>query len=258
MPISLRFLSRPLALLVLLLPLLAGCGIDKTAVEPTFGGPELYPLEVGTYRIFAVQDTVWQARVPTASSFQFREVVAEEFENAPSTPAQPSRSYRIVRARRADATQPWVEDSVFVLTPLPNALLLSRNNTRTVELLFPARPGRRWNRFAFDVRELGGGSGLPDSLNREYRQLGEALSLPPPGGQSRRYEQTVRTYDNDEDDALYLATFEQVYAAGEGPVLRRRRRYFRFFTDAQGSSVLIDGVYNGSSRRETLLERGRL
>lgn len=251
-----RPLTVPALLLTLLTALLSGCGLDKTSPEPTFGGPELYPLEVGTYRIYAVQDTTWQVRRPTASSFQFREVVTEAFNNAESTPQRPARSYRVVRARRPNASQPWVEDSVFVLTPLPNALLLSRSNVRTIELLFPVRAGRRWNRFAFDVRELGSGSGQSDSLNREYRRPGEPLSLTLPGGLSRRYEQTVRTYDNDEDDAYYLATQEQVYAPGEGLVLRRRRRFF--FTDGNGASLPETGVYSGFSRREMLLERGRL
>lgn len=247
------FPRRPLIarLALAALSLLAGCGPD-TAAEPTFGSTELYPLRVGTYRIFAVADTVWRENRPTISTYQQREVVADSFPGPANQLGQPSLSYRVVRARRASAAQAWMEDSVFVLTPLPQALLLSRGNLRTLELLFPVRAGRVWNRLAFDAQ---------DSLSRQYRSLGEAVTLAPPGGPTTTYERTVRTSDLDTtpDNVLYQNTYEQVYAPGVGPVYRRRRNVSTFTRQPDGSvDPNPNYIIEGSTRREVLLEMGRL
>lgn len=252
MPITTFFIRRPLfAGLALLAALsqLAGCGPDSDA-EPTFGSTELYPLRVGTYRIFAVADTTWRENRPTIRAYEQREVVADSFPSPANSLGQPSLSYRVVRARRASAAQAWVEDSVFVLTPLPQALLLSQGNRRTLELLFPVRAGRVWNRLAFDAQ---------DSLGREYRRLGEAVTLALPGGQTKAYERTVRTTDADQSDLFFQRSYEQIYAPGVGPVHRRRRNLSTYTLEPDGRQIPNPNYFiEGSTRHEVLLEMGRL
>lgn len=248
-----RFFSRqaPLAGLtgLALSLLLAGCRHDTEAV-PTFGAAELYPLRVGTYRIFAVTDTVWRENKPTIRTYQQREVVADSFPGPARVLGQPSLSYRVVRARRAAASQAWAEDSVLVLTPLPQALLLSQSNRRTVELVFPARAGRVWNRLAFDAQ---------DSLSRLYRRLGEPVTVQPPGGAAKTYEQSVRTADVDEENDLYHRTYEQIYVPGVGPVQRRRRNLSTYTKQPDGQQLPNPTyVFEGSTHREVLLEMGHL
>lgn len=229
--------------------LLAGCRPDTEPV-PTFGGAELYPLRVGTYRIFAVADTVWRANKPTITAYQQREVVADSFPGPARVLGAPSLSYRVVRARRASASQAWVEDSVLVLTPLPQALLLSQGNRRSVELLFPVRAGQVWNRLAFDAQ---------DSLSRQYRRLGEPVTVQAPGAAAQTYAQSVRTADVDEENELYHRTYEQIYAPGVGPVQRRRRNLSTYQRKSDGQQVPDPTfIFEGSTHREVLLEMGRL
>ena len=246
-----RLFSRALLATGLLsLLVVAGCRHDTDAV-PTFGGPELYPLSVGTYRIYAVQDTTWRLNVPTIGIYQQREIVTDSFPGPARTLGQPSISYRVVRARRADAAQTWVEDSVFVLTPLPQSLLLNNANRRTIELLFPVRAGRVWNRLAFDAQ---------DSLSREYRRPGEAVTLALPGGQTKTYDQSVRVIDVDAEDVLYHRTYEQIYAPGVGPVQRRRRNLGTYTLNPATGEQLPSAtyIYEGSAHREVLLEAGKI
>lgn len=245
MLLSKRFLPAAAGLSLLL----AGCRHESDAV-PTFGGPELYPLLVGSYRIYAVADTSWRLNQPTIRTYQQREVVADSFPSPADILGAPSLSYRVVRARRADAAQEWVEDSVLVLTPLPRALLLSTGNRRTVELLLPVRAGRVWNRLAFDAQ---------DSLSRQYRLLGAAVHLTPAGGPAQTYEHTVRTYDEDEENDFYHRTYEQIYAPGVGPVQRRRRNLSTYTIGADGAQVPDPAyIFEGSTHQEVLLESGRM
>lgn len=235
---------------LMLLSGLAGCRHDSDAV-PTFGGPELYPLTVGTYRVFAVADTVWQLNQPTVSTYQLREVVADSFPGPATTLGAPSISYRVVQSRRATADDDWREDSVLVLTPLPQALLLSRGNVRTLELLFPVRAERGpWNRLAFDAQ---------DSLSRAYRRVGESVTVTLPGGASKTYEHTVRTEDIDAADLLYQRTYEQIYAPGVGPVQRRRRHLDTYVLESDGRQTPDPGyIFEGYTHREVLVEMGKL
>lgn len=241
---------RTIATALALLSPLAGCRHDTDA-EPTFGGPELYPLTVGTYRVFAVADTVWQQNQPTISTYQRREVVADSFPGPATTLGAPSISYRVVQSRRATAAQAWREDSVLVLTPLPLALLLSQGNRRTLELLFPVRAGRGpWNRLAFDAS---------DSLSREYRHLGEALTLAGPGAAAKTYASTVRTVDVDAADNLYQRTYEQIYAPGVGPVQRRRRHLDTYVRQPDGQQTPNPNyIFEGYTHLEVLVEMGRM
>jgi hypothetical protein len=231
------------------LALLTGC-LDKSEAVPTFGGSELYPLTVGTYRIFAVADTSWKLNKPTITTYQLRETVADSLPSLPTSVSPAGTSYRVVRARRADATKPWADDSIFVLTSLPQALLLSRGNRRTVELLYPVRVGQVWNRLAFDAQ---------DSTDRAYRRVDEPVTLQLPGGQSKQYEHSVRTADLDEDNQYYHRTSEQIFVPNVGPVHRRRRNLSTYELGTGGEQTPNPAyIFEGTTHQEVLIEQGRM
>ena len=227
---------------------LAGCLQESDAV-PSFGGPELYPHSVGTYSVFAVADTTWHFNVPTINTYQLREVVTDSFPSAAASGQAATYSYRVVRSRRENSAADWKEDSVFTLTSLPQALLLSRSNRRTVELLFPIRKGLVWNRLSYDGQ---------DSIDRAYRRVGEPVTLRLPDGQTKTYEQSVRTSDLDEENALYHRTYEQIYVSNVGPVQRRRRNLNTYNLVGTEQVPNPDYIFEGSTHREVLMEHGKL
>ena len=166
-----------------------------------------------------------------------------------------------MRSKRLSPAAPWVDDSVLVVQPLPQALLLTRDNVRTVELIYPARADKGWNYKAFTAS--------PDTITSLTRYYGPGVAAPyttpaGPGAPAKTYANTVSTritLDTGQEDInlLYQRGLRQVYASGTGLVLRRRFSYSTFTTNPDGSQTLTPGVVQaGASRREILVEMGTL
>ncbi|MDQ2794445.1 MAG: hypothetical protein M3Y12_10630 [Bacteroidota bacterium] len=258
-PVAAR-LRAGLALAILLsATALAGC--ENTTVPVPDLGRGYYPLAVGNTWTYAVRDSVWSAAsfatptsTPTGTSFQFRETIADIFSDAAGQPA-----YRLVRARRATATDNWVDDSVFTISTPGSALVLNRGNVRTVELVFPPRPGRSWNLNAFN-------NNYNDTITAETRQysaVGQPFSTG--GGVTGlpvvAYANTVTTANTGmatESSLLRHVSYQQVYAPGVGPVYRRRDNKAAFtYTSLTPpyNQLFPNGAYTSAfTRRETLIE----
>jgi hypothetical protein len=257
---NLRFRSAKLVKGCRLLPaaaglgilFLAGCRHDSVVPVPL---TDYYPVAVGTYRTYAVTDSTWTNGVVTTKNYQFRERVTEQYVDAAGQPA-----YRVVRSQRPDATLAWVDDSVLVVQPLAQAVLVTRNNVRSVVLIYPPKAGRGWNAYAFTA--------APDTIISRTRYYGASVgapyTTPAAGGQAAKtYDNAVTTkstLDGGTDDvnAYYKRGLQQVYALGVGPVLRRRYYYETFITLPSTIQQLTPTPYNGSSRRETLIETGTI
>ena len=244
---------------VLSAAVLAGCS-NTTEALPDFGRG-YYPLAVGNTWTYAVRDSVWSVATPatptsraTATSFQFRETISEVFTDAAGQPA-----YRLVRARRATATDAWVSDSVFTISTAGSALILNRGNTRTVELIFPPRTGRSWNLNAFN-------NNYNDTITAETRQYSAVGQVFTTGGGSTglpavAYANTITTANTGmaaETSLLRRVSYQQVYAQGVGPVYRRRDNFaFLTYTSLTPpfNQIFPPGAYtSGFTRRETLLD----
>ena len=241
--------------------LAAGSCQNTTEAVPDLGR-DYYPVAVGNYWVYAVRDTIWSAATqanphstPRDSSYQLRETITETF-----TDAVGQSAYRLVRAKRANATAAWVNDSVFTLSVLPSALVLNRGNARTVELIFPPREGRTWNFNAFN-------NNYNDTMKAETRQF-TVVGKPfiTGGGNSTipavAYPVTLTTANTNaasEASQLRRVSYQQVYAQGIGLVFRRRVNFaFLNYTDTSSPGfpqVFPPGAYtSGFTRRETLID----
>ena len=253
-----------LALLALGLALgSTGCK-DTTEVIPD-SGRNYYPVAVGNFWVYAVADTSWTAAsvqgstvtrsVATGSAYQFKETIAETFTDATGKPA-----YRLVRAKRLTPNDAWRDDSVFVLSVMSNAVVLNRNNARTVELIFPPREGRSWNFNAFN-------NNSNDTITAQTRQFGRVGQSYTTGGgttgqPATTYATTLTTTNTGtaaETTLLRRISYQQVFAAGVGPVFRRRAHleYFNYTDQATGNQLFPANAYSSAfTRRETLLDYG--
>ncbi|UOQ68368.1 hypothetical protein [Hymenobacter volaticus] len=238
--------SRCLLAAALLAVAVAGCKNESVTIVPA--DTNYYPLAVGDFRIYNVTDTIWTRNVKSYNQFQFRERVAEEYVDATGRQA-----FRVVRSRRNTATDPWVDDSVLVVSPAAGNVLVTRNNVRRVELIFPVREGY-WNANAFNDIE-----GTKENL-RYINLYGPFTTTS--GSTTVTYPKTLTTstlddrLDPDYINAYYYFRVRQVYAQGEGLVYRNRRRFI--YTEPGTVDAPVPGViYRGATRTEVLVEKGR-
>lgn len=226
--------------------LLLGCRHETVTPTPA---SDYYPVVVGTYRTYDVIDTSWTKGVATASRSQSRETVTEQFRDATGQLA-----YRVLRARRTSSAATWVDDSVLVVQPLAQAVLLTRNNVRSIELIYPLVANKKWHKYAFTTLR-------DDSLRAFGPQVGQAFTMP--GTTSKTYDITATVRDRwpeSSNDGLYKrrGTVE-VFAEGVGPIARRRYYYETFTTQRNLAQTLTPGVIQlGSSHLELLVASGKL
>jgi len=235
------------------LGLAAGCRHESVAPVPVV---DYFPVAIGTYRTYAVTDSVWVNARPSVTSYQLRERVAERF-----TDAAGQTAYRLVRSKRASAGAAWADDSVLVVVPLPRAVLLTRNNLRTVELIYPAQAGKGWNANAFTAS--------PDTITSISRVYGPGVAgpytTPAAGGQpAKTYANTVLTKATPGTGTEFINLFyqqgqRQVYASGVGLVLRRRFSFNTFTVNPNTlESVATPNIQAGAARLEVLIDTGTI
>lgn len=103
---------------------------------------EYYPLEVGKYITYRLDSTVYVSlnTVKTVRSYMVQDWVDAEI-----TDNQGRKAYRIRRLIRSktDTTQ-WIDNAVFVVTPLDKSLEFVENNLRYIKLQEPIRNDFTW------------------------------------------------------------------------------------------------------------------
>lgn len=225
-----------------------GCKREVERPGPT--DTDYYPVQVGDFRVYDVVDSTWANNVvPTPARYQFRERVAEEY-----TDAGGRKSFRVVRAKRLTAADAWRDDSVLVVSPSSENVLVTRNNRRTVDLIFPVREGY-WNANAFN--DLNGVS----EENMHYIAVGQPFTATS-GSRTFSYDKTVTVSSREDDgnliNAFYYYRRREVFAKGSGPVRRSTRRFTLCDPNNGNCIPSFSFIYRGSTRTETLVEKGRL
>lgn len=233
----------------------SSCKNETEALPET--GKDYYPVAVGNYWTYAVTDSSWSRAdigipsVVTVSRYQFKETVAGVSTDAAGQPA-----YRLVRSKMGPTTTTFRDDSVFVLTANDQFVALNRNNTKTLEVIFPVREGRSWNLNAFN-------NNFNDTITaetRQYSHIGQPYTTAATGGFAAiGYPATLTTTNTGqaaEISLIRLMTYQQVFAKGVGPVFRNRRYFLPFtYTDRNGLQIYPANSYSsGFSRRETLID----
>jgi hypothetical protein len=240
-----------------------GCKNETEAVPET--GADYYPVAVGRFWTYAVTDTVWGQSSNagnqvvrgsvTVTNTQKRETITETFVDAAGNTA-----YRMVRAKRPNATAAWTNDSVFVVTANPQLVAINRSNVRTLEAIFAIKEGRKWHVNAYNNSV----PGVEDTVKtRQYSQLGQPYTTAAVTGQSAvTYPATVTTSDigpATQNNQLSFVSYQQILAKGIGPVYRNRRNLAFFnYSDPTppNNQVFPANAYNSGSytHRETLID----
>ena len=141
-------MRKALLLLVVLAGFLTGCDKNEEEVDPSRMGYEYYPLEIGNYRIYKVTNIKFQHNVGDTTRFQMKERVDTSFYDQTN-----KLTYKIIRSVRPNENSPWVDDSVMVVSKLNNMVLLTKDNTKYVKMVFPVKEGLTWLGDAYNNRQ---------------------------------------------------------------------------------------------------------
>ncbi|MCC9167402.1 hypothetical protein [Pontibacter harenae] len=245
-------MRKILLLVVVVASLVAGCTESFVEPDPKARGLEYYPLHVGDYHIYNVRDIKYQHNVAVVDSiFQMREVVTDTFRNQAN-----ELTYKVVRSIRKNESGAWLEDSVLTVVKSEHMVVLSKNNTKYIKLVFPVEEGKKWLGDAFNnniVNDLA----TDPYLRKEsysYQNVGKPLQI----GENTYPESLTVVQGNPADNVVFKDERKEVYAKGVGKVYRLFNRV------VYASCTPEDCVYgegyklNGHERTEELASYGKL
>lgn len=125
----------------------ASCEQKYAEPDPMAAGYSYYPLAVGDYRVYNVTNIDYRFNVGDTTRFQLRERVDTVFTDQTNT-----ETYKIIRSIRPNENSSWTDDSVFVVTKQSSMVLLTKDNTKYVKLVFPVKNGAFWLGDAYNSR----------------------------------------------------------------------------------------------------------
>ena len=133
------------------LAFLFGCASDENSMNPVFDetlGTEYYPLAVGRYAIYDVEDIRYTVRDGIDTNrYQLRERVADTWSGAGG-----EIIYSLERYTRDSPENDWQLDSVWTARKSERAVVVVENNVAYTKLVFPFRDALEWNGNALNSR----------------------------------------------------------------------------------------------------------
>lgn len=228
--------------------LAVSCDESFVTPDPEARGLNYYPLEVGQYRIYDVTDIHYQNDVATEERFQMREWVVDSFMDQTNT-----LTYKIIRSVRPNTQAEWLDDSVMTVTKDHNRVVLTKDNTRYVKMVFPVQEGKIWQADILNNRYN------PDSTGKEnsvYVSVDKPYMLP----NGTVYDKAATVFIGAASvDSTIVDKRREVYARGIGKILRvfDRKNLQGCQMDDCGEDY-VSPILDGHERHEVLIEHGKL
>lgn len=173
------------------------------AVKPAEidSGQQYYPLAVDNYWIYDVTETIVDHDDFDSVKFQIREIIDTVYTNLAG-----EKTYKIIRSRRSDLSKPWEEDSLVLVNTSWSDVRRSKNNIKTVSLVFPVNEGKEWNANAFNTQ---------GEQAYRYRRVKRPFVL-----HGLTYDSTATIVQGEADDVV-LDNREEVYAYNIGLIYKK-------------------------------------
>lgn len=205
---------------------------EKKEIGPEVLGYDFYPIAIGQYSIYEVEEIQYKLSGFDTASFQLRETIFDSIVSSDQT------TYLIRRDKRENATLEWKSDSVWSVTRTENFLAISENSIPFIKLTFPVKEGREWN---------GNSLNSQGNIGYYYQALGGIIvdSLAP--------EDHIRVIIEDIPENLVSRDERsEVYARGVG-LVQKDYVTLQFCTV---DCTVIGEIEGGRSLKQTLIEVG--
>ncbi|MFY0652219.1 MAG: hypothetical protein JXQ96_09310 [Cyclobacteriaceae bacterium] len=103
-------------------------------------GLEYYPLEVGQYRIYDVDEILYSISSFDTLNYELKESVVGTFDNA-----EGELSYVVYREKRESEVEEWAIDSVWTARKTNNLAISVENNRSIIKMVFPIESEKNWD-----------------------------------------------------------------------------------------------------------------
>lgn len=190
------------SLIVVLTSFLFSCSESEVILDTDRLGLHYFPLEVGDYRIYDVEESNYSVLGVTTENYQLKEFVADSNLNASN-----NLQYIIHRSTRLNETEPWQLDSIWTAQKSTSIAVLTENNVPFVKLSFPIEHQVQWN-----------GNSLNSLAEENYwynTQIPDTTLL------DSLYQDIVQVVQNDRgEDFLGLENRSETFAPHVGMIIK--------------------------------------
>ncbi|GAA4297750.1 hypothetical protein [Nibribacter koreensis] len=248
-------MKKLLFAMALVASFLTSCGDDEFVLDPAAVGTAYYPLELGAFKIFNVEENTYLNNTAESKTYQIRETFNEVFKD------QTGKDwYRVEISRRETETDSWRIIGVRTISKDPvnqssGSLLIKENNRTVVGMVFPVLEGKAWNPNAFNT----GYFPNPDDENlREefsYKNVGKPFEA-----SGTTFLTTTTIVKSDFENVLAESRSYEVVSVNQGPV----HRYYKLLnfcnSNSENCDYQADEVYivDGIERTETMISSGKV
>jgi len=187
------------------------CSTDEPVIPDM--GLDYYPLQVGNYAIYEVEETIILQSVETQTSFDLRITVTDSSKNE-----QGVVYYLLVREKRTSPSGNWEALDTWSTKVIDNKTVQNEGNVLFVKLVFPPSLNLKWDGNLFNNLPDDGNI-FNDSNSDHYfiSDLDEPITLP----SGFETNQSLTVIQNDfSDNIVGIDQRKEVYAKGVGLIYK--------------------------------------
>ncbi len=196
----------------LLLVLIAVSCHEQEEVIATDAFSGFFPLQVGSFSIYDVNEIQYQQNVQTHFVYELKTIVIDSFVNE-----EGGYTFTINRLKRLDSTKPWSALETWSARVNGRQVIVNEGNISYVRITLPLQKGQKWN--GNELNSTGGpdrcGTGTTYSCDTyEITAVNEPFTET-----ATAYEDALTVTEHNDPDLLVKNDVrKQVYAAGIGLV----------------------------------------
>lgn len=218
---------------MLMLIVFLSCNESKT-VRLLSEEQAYYPLKIGQYRIYEVEEITYQVVGFDTATYHLRETIAD------SIVSRDQVKYLIRREKRDITALNWTKDSVWTVVMDDRSLQIEENGTIYVKLAFPVSIGDTWDGNAFNSQA---------TQNYAYDEITvtviDSISL----------DKQIRVVIEDiEENITGVDVRSEVYVQGIGLV--EKDYLTQVICTSSSCGADLGNVVAGRSLKQTLIEVG--
>lgn len=229
-------MTKYLVLIVCMLVVI-GCQDDEPAADPVAVGYSFFPLSVGDFQVYEVEEITHSSQGAVADSFQLRVEVIDSFQNQAG-----GITYVLHQSQRASEMEEWVFIKTNSARLTENQGIVNEGNVPFLKLSFPISAGKTWDSNALNA------------LDEDLFEM-DSLFIPYTTTRDLLIPQSLTVIQEDNEDfTVNLVRRHEIYGLDIGLVYSETIDLsFCIEESCLGQQIIEEG----KEIRQTLIEHGK-